>query len=189
MRRTYISIALLANGFDVKWVMSQVGHADSKMTMDVYAQLEQRVDRSHGTAFDELVRRAKGQQVDIVRDTFGTRGPSGPQLELFASPSEAKKQPADAGLSQVARPGLEPGTPRFSVMDRNLSNSRGIPAFEWVLAIDPHQLDVRKLRSFRVDLGTESRFGAQHGRWRRSLHRGGSRARACTEGVEKRTCG
>ena len=33
--------------------MGQVGHADSKMTMDVYAQLEQRVDRSHGTAFDE----------------------------------------------------------------------------------------------------------------------------------------
>jgi hypothetical protein len=62
---------------------------------------------------------------------------------------------------RMARPGLEPGTPRFSVMNRNLSNSRGIPAFEWVLAIDPHQLDVRKLRSFRVDLGTESRFGAQ----------------------------
>jgi hypothetical protein len=77
MRRTYISIALLANGFDVKWVMSQVGHADSKMTMDVCAQLEQRVDRSHGTAFDELVRRAKGQQVDIVRDTWPFRAPVG----------------------------------------------------------------------------------------------------------------
>jgi integrase len=59
MRRTYISIALLANGFDVKWVMSQVGHADSKMTLDVYAQLEQRVDRRHGVAFDELVRKAR----------------------------------------------------------------------------------------------------------------------------------
>jgi integrase len=34
LRRTYISIALLANRFDVLWVMSQVGHADSKMTMD-----------------------------------------------------------------------------------------------------------------------------------------------------------
>ena len=43
LRRTYISIALLANNFDVKWVMGQVGHADSKMTLDVYAQLEQRV--------------------------------------------------------------------------------------------------------------------------------------------------
>jgi integrase len=61
MRRTYISIALLANNFDVKWVMSQVGHADSKMTMDVYAQLEQRVDRSHGTSFDTLIRKARHQ--------------------------------------------------------------------------------------------------------------------------------
>ena len=59
LRRTYISIALLANNFDVKWVMGQVGHADSKMTMDVYAQLEQRVDRSHGTSFDRLVRKAR----------------------------------------------------------------------------------------------------------------------------------
>src|SRR3954451_12462385 len=58
LRRTYISIALLANGFDVKWVMSQVGHADSKMTLDVYAQLEQRADRTHGTSFDALIRRA-----------------------------------------------------------------------------------------------------------------------------------
>jgi integrase len=61
LRRTYISIALLANNFDVKWVMGQVGHADSKMTMDVYAQLEQRVDRSHGESFDRLVRKAREQ--------------------------------------------------------------------------------------------------------------------------------
>jgi len=61
LRRTYISIALLANNFDVKWVMSQVGHADSKMTMDVYAQLEQRAQRSHGTAFDRIVRTAREQ--------------------------------------------------------------------------------------------------------------------------------
>ena len=59
LRRTYISIALLANRFDVLWVMSQVGHADSKMTMDVYAQLQQRVDREHGRAFDALVRQAR----------------------------------------------------------------------------------------------------------------------------------
>jgi len=58
LRRTYISIALLANSFDVKWVMAQVGHADSRMTMDVYAQLEQRVKRQHGESFDRLVRQA-----------------------------------------------------------------------------------------------------------------------------------
>jgi hypothetical protein len=32
--------------------MGQVGHVDSKMTMDVYAQLPQRVKREHGRAFD-----------------------------------------------------------------------------------------------------------------------------------------
>jgi hypothetical protein len=41
------------------WVMRQVGHADSKMTMDVYAQLQQRAERQHGEAFDALVRRAR----------------------------------------------------------------------------------------------------------------------------------
>jgi integrase len=59
LRRTYISIALLANRFDVLSVMRQVGHADSKMTMDVYAQLQQRAERSHGEAFDALVRTAR----------------------------------------------------------------------------------------------------------------------------------
>ncbi len=61
LRRTYISIALLANNFDVKWVMSQVGHADSKMTLDVYAQLEQRVQRDRGRSFDRLVLQAREQ--------------------------------------------------------------------------------------------------------------------------------
>ena len=61
LRRTYISIALIANKFDVKWVMDQVGHADSTMTMDVYAQLQQRVDRRHGANFDRLVREARKQ--------------------------------------------------------------------------------------------------------------------------------
>jgi hypothetical protein len=64
LRRTYISIALLANRFDVLWVMGQVGHADSKMTMDVYAQLQQRVKREHGRAFDRLVDQAREQLYD-----------------------------------------------------------------------------------------------------------------------------
>jgi integrase len=59
LRRTYISIALPANRFDVKWVMGQVGHADSKMTMDVYAHLQQRLKREHGVRFDRLIREAE----------------------------------------------------------------------------------------------------------------------------------
>jgi hypothetical protein len=35
----------------------------------------------------------------------------------------------------MARPGLEPGTPRFSVVDRNLSNSGVIPAVQWFLRV------------------------------------------------------
>jgi integrase len=61
LRRTYISIALLANNFDVLWVMHQVGHADSKMTLNVCAQLQQRVKRDHGHAFDKLVQQARAQ--------------------------------------------------------------------------------------------------------------------------------
>ena len=59
LRRTYITIALLANKYDIKWVMDQVGHADSKMTMDVYNQLQQRAKREHGASFDRLVREAR----------------------------------------------------------------------------------------------------------------------------------
>ena len=50
--------------------MAQVGHADSKMTMDVYAQLEQRADRSHGTQFDALLR---ARQARVSRALIGPR--------------------------------------------------------------------------------------------------------------------
>jgi Phage integrase family len=124
MRRTYISIALLANNFDVKWVMGQVGHADSKMTLDVYAQLEQRVDRSHGESFDKLVRRAReqvaGLTIAIEEPSIGPRLGHGPQkLSKTVAKRPRREKSKTAGLQRVrgvARPGLEPGTPRFSVV-------------------------------------------------------------------------
>jgi DNA-binding transcriptional ArsR family regulator len=111
LRRTYISIALIANNFDVKWVMNQVGHADSKMTLDVYAQLEQRVDRSHGTSFDALIRGAREQaggpaedQACVTRHRFGTgngtkapeKAPKAPTKRLREKP---KNRPATGGSS------------------------------------------------------------------------------------------
>ncbi len=79
LRRTYISIALLANGFDVKWVLSQVGHADSKMTLDVYAQLEQRVKREHGVRFAALVRGARAQlHGGLIAPDWGRAGDGAP---------------------------------------------------------------------------------------------------------------
>jgi len=59
LRRTYVSIMLLATDFDVPFVQRQVGHADSKMTMDVYAQLLDRSKRQHGAAFDALLNDAR----------------------------------------------------------------------------------------------------------------------------------
>jgi hypothetical protein len=100
LRRTYISIALIANNFDVKWVMGQVGHADSKMTMDVYAHLEQRVKREHGTNFDRLLRAAcddlAAVSLPIERGTKGARSrqrttsplPSSVQLSLDLQPND-----------------------------------------------------------------------------------------------------
>ena len=86
LRRTYISIALLANSFDVKWVMSQVGHADSKMTLDVYAQLEQRVKREHGVRFDALVRGARAQlhgtEMSPEWETSGRRDADQPEIAI-----------------------------------------------------------------------------------------------------------
>ena len=78
LRRTYISIALLANRFDVLWVMRQVGHADSKMTMDVYAQLQQRAQREHGKAFDALVRNARGRLYGGVAEADQPANREGP---------------------------------------------------------------------------------------------------------------
>jgi hypothetical protein len=91
LRRTYVSIALLANKFDVMWVMSQVGHADSKMTTDVYAQLQQRVRRDHGRAFDTLVRRARERlygapavpEAEVDTPAIGPRsGPRAPKTTV-----------------------------------------------------------------------------------------------------------
>jgi hypothetical protein len=116
LRRTYISIALLANNFDVKWVMGQVGHADSKMTLDVYAQLEQRVDRSHGTSFDRLIAQARDQLDGLIGSPSGHNA----QIEAAGAPEAAageREESADLQADQtMARPGLEPGTPRFSVV-------------------------------------------------------------------------
>ena len=63
-------IGLLATNFDVKWVMSQVGHADSKMTMDVYAQLLDRHKRAHGAAFDSLLAKATGAPSGAPEEGF-----------------------------------------------------------------------------------------------------------------------
>jgi integrase len=54
LRRTYISL-LIEAGAPLPYVMRQVGHEDSRTTLEVYAQVQQRLSRSRiHEAFDEL---------------------------------------------------------------------------------------------------------------------------------------
>ena len=66
--------------------MSQVGHADSKMTMDFYAQLQRRAQRDRGAKFDKLVRDARKQlQADHERRREASIG--------TANGTEGRKRP------------------------------------------------------------------------------------------------
>jgi len=46
LRRTWAMLALTA-GRDARWVMAQMGHADARLTLQVYAQVIQRQDADH----------------------------------------------------------------------------------------------------------------------------------------------
>jgi hypothetical protein len=92
MRRTYVSIMLLATNFDVPFVQSQVGHTDSKLTMDVYAQLLDRSKRSHGMAFDALLSDAQATLYGAQNGDFGP---------LFGPPSDFGPPAEDSRSSEI----------------------------------------------------------------------------------------
>ncbi len=96
MRRTFISL-LLATGEDVPYVMSQVGHADPKMTLSIYAQV---MFRGEGER-ERLQALVNG--VEPV--SMGT----GAQSTLFG-PSEVRPEeaenPADSGAFEDGRGGF-----------------------------------------------------------------------------------
>ena len=104
LRRTYVSIMLLATNFDVTYVQHQVGHAESRMTLDVYAQLLDRRKRDHGVAFDALLTDARttlyGPKNEGFRPLFGPPGPDRP----YKGSEPAEQTSRFAGTSP-ARPG------------------------------------------------------------------------------------
>ena len=66
LRRTYISPIPEAGA--LPYVMDQVGHVDSKTTLEIYAQVQKRVSRRNvHAAFDELL---NGADRDMVRSRF-----------------------------------------------------------------------------------------------------------------------
>jgi integrase len=112
LRRTYVSIMLLATNFDVPFVQRQVGHADSKLTMNVYAQLIDRSKRGHGAAFDALVTAAQGTLYGPRNAPIGPLiGPPAPNGPIHAS----KGQPPNPSIPAVfpmGAGGFEPPTSR-----------------------------------------------------------------------------
>lgn len=81
----------------------------------VVGQLEQRVERSHGTNFDRLLREAREQSNGLCLG-------SGPGIAPFdPSEGDSADTPDSAlgnGSGEMARAGLEPATPRFSASRR-----------------------------------------------------------------------
>ncbi len=83
LRRTYISLMIEA-GAPLPYVMSQVGHADSRTTLEIYAQVQKRLSRKQvHRAFDDLLASAgrteaievpdQSQRQDVAAD--GRPGP------------------------------------------------------------------------------------------------------------------
>jgi integrase len=123
LRRTYISIALLANHFDIVWVMKQVGHANSKMTLEVYAQLQQRARHENGANFDALVRNAREA---IRRETTKQRsiGSAIRSVAPDTPPRTARKKPRPRDQKV-----------RISRRNKRLRDSGSIPGhkgFQWM---------------------------------------------------------
>lgn len=101
MRRTYISIALLASRCDLLWVMNQVGHKDSAMTLEVYAQLQQRIKRDNGAAFDKLVADAREQLYGPTVEPFS---PANSPVERDQPETEPVQAPVSESPAKPQNP-------------------------------------------------------------------------------------
>ncbi len=142
MRRTYITIALLANNYDIKWVMDQVGHADSRMTLEVYAQLQQRARRENGVKFDALVRNAREQatrpKTSPQQSIGSTIGSVAPNTHPRASLKRHRRINQKARISResvrLRNTDFELGTPRFSVTLKRSPDRGEHPANRWFSA-------------------------------------------------------
>src|SRR4051812_36894553 len=81
------------------------------MTLDVYAQLQQRVQRAHGTALDDLLRTAKRQLEDPEWVMIGSRVASEADSSAYREADTRRGGSANVATrraSPMGRPGREP---------------------------------------------------------------------------------
>ena len=86
LRRTYISLMIEASA-PLPYVMSQVGHADSRTTLEIYAQVQKRLSRKEvHRAFDDLLANAGRTEIDVPTDPGGKMS----QLSVEAGSGDAE---------------------------------------------------------------------------------------------------
>jgi hypothetical protein len=81
-----------------------------------------------------------------------------PRLRIASSTPESPKSSSHRASRAMARPGLEPGTPRFSDVRSTASNGVAIPGKQRVLGRWTQRLKPRSLRSFAAGSGDEVRL-------------------------------
>lgn len=104
-------------------LVSELARSGELVRLQDGTQLEQRAKRDH---FDELVRTAR-KRLDktseapserLIGTAIGTEGQNTAQFEPKPAISEPTKSTSEQGQKAMARLGIEPRTPRFSVMGR-----------------------------------------------------------------------
>jgi hypothetical protein len=84
LRRTYISLMLSA-GAEVPYVQAQVGHADAKVTLEIYAMVLKRRERQRfATAFDALMKDAIPSMHQARMLTTGSQSPASGTVRIPA---------------------------------------------------------------------------------------------------------
>src|SRR6185437_12564892 len=98
LRRTYISLMIEA-GAPLPYVMSQVGHADSRTTLEIYAQVQKRLSRKKvHRAFDDLLAGAgSADAIEVPTD------PGGKMSQLTNDPGRTAAQAALSGVTAGPR--------------------------------------------------------------------------------------
>jgi hypothetical protein len=85
---------------------------------------------------------------------FGTLRTSVARSRSLGGPTPANKTADLQALPAMARPGLEPGTTRFSVLREEVSNRPKSLRRRWSRTRETHSGDIRCLRTFRPRSGT-----------------------------------
>jgi hypothetical protein len=111
--------------------------------------------------------RLHGVPASVERRPGAISGGPSPFRLPFESDSARRSQLPEKGKSRwnagfrMARPGLEPGTPRFSVVAQTVSNTGERPGIQRFPVVASRRARSAQIAFFLADLGTRLQLGAQ----------------------------